>query len=304
MICINIKNKGKRREKIKGEMGMKYMKISAITVMLLILTACGSQTTDNKKEVSQQKNETVPKQSESTEKINDEAYESAQDKTPSFEQLNERERVALLFFADDIGDKSVTAEDIIKGQYEFEGFKTEIRDLNQVTVKPIADMMNQPEGMKFYTLETPKSNFVTVVGISDEKGMVGGTQGALMDYKELAETSVEFELAPIYEEQKKSEDYRAVMKKLKFQSDHSQQGEKATYMTRYRSQIYDEINKFEGQAVDTENYDWDPSLQVEKDGWTITFRDKQTGDVAGYYTVKDGNVVKLDSRGMQIKPAQ
>ncbi|GGA83690.1 hypothetical protein [Staphylococcus muscae] len=42
---------------------MKYMKISVITVMLLILTltACGSQTTDNKKEVSQQKNETVPK---------------------------------------------------------------------------------------------------------------------------------------------------------------------------------------------------------------------------------------------------
>ncbi|GGA83700.1 hypothetical protein [Staphylococcus muscae] len=46
------------------------------------------------------------------------------------------------------------------------------------------------------------------------------------------------------------------------------------------------------------------SLIASGKRWTITFRDKQTGDVAGYYTVKDGNVVKLDSRGMQIKPAQ
>lgn len=319
---------------------MKYIKMIATGAVLLLLTACGSQTAENEKEASQASKQETKAHSEAEHKAKTDEQQQSKDsnpkqqkevaqadnakkgmaadqnkekaaaksqtaQAPNFDQLTERERVALLFFADNIGDKSVTAEEIVNGQYQFEGYQKETRNLDQVIIKPTFDMRNQPEGMKFYTLTTPKSNFATIVGVSDTKGMVGGTQSALLDYKELAETSVEFDLAPIYEKQKDSDAYQTVMKKLKFEpDDYSNQGEQSTYMTRYRSQVYDKINEFEGHPVDTEKYDWDPTLQLSKTGWTITFRDKQTGDVAGYYTVRDGNVVKLDPRGQQIKPAQ
>ena len=318
IIASELGKKSEESEKKQGGIHMKNSKILVTGMVILFLTACGSQTekqaekgNSNKQveKTEQKKKAETTKNSDKTEhddvQDKEQKNEQTAEQAPKFEQLTERERVALLFFEDDIADKSITAQDIMNEQYRYEGYQKETRPLEKVTIKPAFDMNNAPSGMKFYTLTTSKSNFATVIGVSDTRGMVGGTQGALMDYKELAETSVEFDLAPLYDTYQNSEDYQKVVEQLKFEpDDYSEQGEKAVTHARYRTQVYEEIAEFEGQPLDTDHYDWDPTLQIDEKGWTVTFRDKKTGDVAGYYTVKDGKIVKLDPRGQQINPAQ
>ncbi|HEC2169091.1 TPA: hypothetical protein R1916_002072 [Staphylococcus delphini] len=95
-------------------------------------------------------------------------------------------QIALAFFGNNIDKYSLTHEEILKGSYEYQGpGTTSKRKVEQLTLKRSQNIPNAPQGMKFYYVLPAKGNFATVIGVSDDKIFVGGTQGALTDYQQM-----------------------------------------------------------------------------------------------------------------------
>lgn len=177
-----------------------------------------SQQTENKgidKDTKNNQQETKQKnvQNQSTDKQANVSH------SPSHEtkkDLNEASRIALVFFGNDIQHYTITKSEILKGQYEYQGAgMTTTKNVNQLTLIHQRDIPNAPSGMKFYTLDPPKGNFATIIGVNQNKVFVGGTQGALVDYQELLTTGKEMNLQSLYEAYKNDPAYTSILNKIK-----------------------------------------------------------------------------------------
>ncbi|HEC2152069.1 hypothetical protein [Staphylococcus delphini] len=123
--------------------------------------------------------------------------------SPIHQGIDEKTKIALVFFGNDIDHYSLTQSEIMKGVYEYQGpGMTSTRQVNQLTLKRMPAIPNAPQGMKFYTVMPAKGNFATIIGVNDNKVFVGGTQGALVDYQKLLTTGKEMNAQSLYQAHK------------------------------------------------------------------------------------------------------
>ncbi|ARJ50978.1 hypothetical protein [Staphylococcus lutrae] len=126
-------------------------------------------------------------------------------------------KVALALFGNNIEHYTVTQSEVVKGVYTYQGpGRTSEQRVTQLTLQPISAIPNSPEGMKFYTLSPAKGNFVTIIGVNDDKVFVGGTQGALVDYQKLLTTGKEMRIQNLYEAHHNDPALQTVANKIKF----------------------------------------------------------------------------------------
>lgn len=67
--------------------------------------------------------------------------------------------------------------------------------------------------MDFYTVYPSKGSFTSVIGVSEDKIFVGGTQSAL-DYKESSDTGNEYSIKELYNNNKGYSSLSELAKKL------------------------------------------------------------------------------------------
>ncbi|PKE06429.1 hypothetical protein CW676_07770 [Macrococcoides caseolyticum] len=225
------------------------------------------------------------------------------------EGLTEEKKIALAFFADSEGKYSITKNEILTGVIDYQGMQgKEKKQLYKLLLIKSQPFSNAPEGMNFYTVHPPRGNFATVIGVSNDKIFVGGTQ-AVLDYNEIQSTGNEYETKVLYEKNKHLKSLDEVADKVEIVNENPlmdeqtrkdfEAHESAGIMAHARTQVYQAIDKFEGKPKDTDNYLWD-NVEWEEDGWTVNYRDKN-GEKVGTYTIQSGKIVKFDADGNKVK---
>ncbi|PWG68087.1 hypothetical protein DEM28_25350, partial [Enterobacter mori] len=67
--------------------------------------------------------------------------------------------------------------------------------------------------MNFYQVYPAKGSFASVIGVSKDKVFVGGTQGAF-DYKQMQDTSKEYNIKDLYNQNKSYSSLSELAKKI------------------------------------------------------------------------------------------
>ncbi|MDU6535278.1 MAG: hypothetical protein E6517_07550, partial [Intestinibacter bartlettii] len=144
--------------------------------------------------------------------------------------------------------------------------------------------------------------FVTVIGVSNDKVLVAGTQYDA-NYQQLRDNGKELDVSTLYDKYNNS-DYEEIAKQIVFagsqrslntDSDESSSTEKVT-----RANVIDKVEDYEGHQLDTETYTYKEPEQDENGDWGFSILDKN-GDLVGSYIVtSDGIVTKYDEHGDPI----
>lgn len=159
-----------------------------------------------------------------------------------------------------------------------------------------------PSGMVFYSASPSRGAFVTVIGVSNDKVLVAGTQYDA-NYQQLRDNGKELDVSTLYDKYNNS-DYEEIAKQIVFagsqrslntDSDESSSTEKVT-----RANVIDKVEDYEGHQLDTETYTYKEPEQDENGDWGFSILDKN-GDLVGSYIVtSDGIVTKYDEHGDQL----
>ena len=205
---------------------LHFMKkiIILITVFSLFLGACNTDnSTDYKNDKAENptkkdKNNKASNKDESMTKNKDDKHtQTTLEKKIDVKDLSDKTRIALAFFADKKGEYLITKEEILSGKYYAEPPFNKIEKLENISIrKSELVFKNAPQGMKFFKVEPPKGNFASIVGINDEKLFIGGTQGGIEYFDQLASHSKMYNLSEIYDQYKNNPELYAVENKIQF----------------------------------------------------------------------------------------
>lgn len=225
-------------------------------------------------------------------------------------QLSEKEKLALAFFADHVDQYILTKDEALTGVYETNyGGKKEKKQLYKLLLIKIKNVANAPEGMNFYQVYPAKGSFVSVIGVSKDKIFVGGTQGAF-DYKEMKDTSNEYSVEDLYKKNKSYSSLSELAKKIQITDKNPMENDKTRQKfeanenpatnTHLRTQVYTMIEKLDGHPIDTNKYLVDNVHMTDDGKWYVNYRNKHA-EIVGTYTTKNGKVIKKDKDGNIIK---
>lgn len=288
-------------------------KLFAITTALtLFLVACNSDNSSEQKK-NQNKTETKSKKEKLSNKTNSEDNTQtnlkAKDKV---ENLPDKTKLALIFCADDKGHYTLTKNNILTGAYKND--KDDPRIINQFVLVNYPKFSNAPKGMKFYSVYPSNHSFQSIVGISNDKIILGGSQIRLQDYKQLLKQGKEYSTQEVYDKVKKNKALPELANKMHVSNQlpiandewkynglsYREMKEKGVIMAHGSSQVYQFINNLEGHPLDTDKYLWDV-VNWQKDGnWKVNCRNKD-GEIVATYTTVDGKVAKFDENGKRVK---
>lgn len=285
-----------------------------IVGLSLILSACNdNKDTEEDKSDNKVENKSENKSTESKEGTSNtkETNKSNNDsKEIDVNQLSEKTKLALAFFVDDAGQYILTKDEALTGVFETNyGGKKEKKQLYKLLLIRINNVANAPEGMNFYQVYPAKASFASVIGVSKDKVFVGGTQGAF-DYKQMQDTSKEYNVKDLYNQNKSYSSLSELAKKIQITDKNPMEDDKTREKfeanenpgtnTHMRTQVYTMIEKLDGQPIDTDKYLVD-NVQMDDDGkWYVHYRNNNA-EIVGTYTTKDGKVVKKDADGSIIK---
>ncbi|SKR75464.1 Uncharacterised protein [Mycobacteroides abscessus subsp. abscessus] len=228
--------------------------------------------------------------------------------------------MALVFLANESGEYAITKNDILTGRYTTQmsdGKKTKELKHFAITrdMKPIP---NAPEGMKFYVVSPSIDQFASVIGVSNDKIYLGGTQGELRSYKDALQNGEEHDTKEVYDKYKDSNEFKQIANKINIydkmptfsddesdddsssddnsSSDSSSDSEEVT-----RDNVIDKVESYEGEKLDTDTYTFKEPEKTSDGKWGFSYDDKD-GNLAGSYTVDtdDGYVTKYDENGDKI----
>lgn len=289
---------------------LKQSLILLSTVGLAVtLSACNDNkdTSENKSD-----NKTESKSESKDAASNAKAEDKKKNNTKAVEaaQLSDKEKLALAFFADDVDQYILTKDEALTGVFETNyGGKKEKKQLYKLLLIKTNNVANAPEDMKFYQVYPAKGSFASVIGISNDKIFVGGTQGAF-DYKEMQKTSNEYSVEDLYKQNKSYSSLSELAKKIQITDKNPMEDDKTrekfeanenpSTNTHLRTQVYTMIEKLDGHPIDTDKYLVD-NVQMTDDGkWYVHYRNKHA-EIVGTYTTKNGKVIKKDSEGNIIK---
>lgn len=297
--------------------------------VLLLLSACnnGDSSSDSKgasKVEDTQKSEDSKKEnnskSSSSKESSNHSSNSKQSSDNDIANLSEKEKLALVFLANESGEYAITKNDILTGRYTTQmsdGKKTKELKHFAITrdMKPIP---NAPEGMKFYVVSPSIGQFASVIGVSNDKIYLGGTQGELRSYKDALQNGEEHDTKEVYDKYKDSNEFKQIANKINIydkmptfsddesdddsssddnsSSDSSSDSEEVT-----RDNVIDKVESYEGEKLDTDTYTFKEPEKTSDGKWGFSYDDKD-GNLAGSYTVDtdDGYVTKYDENGDKI----
>ena len=312
----------------KGDLSLKKFLFLSGTALLL-LSACnnGDSSSDSKgasKVEDTQKSEDSKKgndsKSSSSKESSNQSSKSKQSSTNDISNLSEKEKLALVFLANESGEYAITKNDILTGRYTTQtsdGKKTE--ELKHFAIsRDMESIPNAPEGMKFYVVSPSIGQFSSVIGVSDEKIYLGGTQSQIPSYKDALKTGEEHDTKEVYDKYKDSNEFKQIANKINIydkmptfsddesdddsssddnsSSDSSSDSEEVT-----RDNVIDKVESYEGEKLDTDTYTFKEPEKTSDGKWGFSYDDKD-GNLAGSYTVDtdDGYVTKYDENGDKI----
>lgn len=276
------------------------------------LSACNDNN-DTSEEKSEHKTESKSEKKTSKSNESKAAADSKKEegsKTDDVSDLSEKKRLALAFFADGIDQYILTKDEALTGIFETsDGGKKEKKQLYKLLLIKTDNVANAPEGMNFYQVYPSKGSFASVIGVSEDKIFVGGTQG-VVDYNEMKDTSNEYNVEDLYKENKSYSSLNELAEKIQITDKNPMEDDKTREEfeanenpgtnTHMRTQVYSMIEKLDGQPIDTDKYLVDNVQTTDEGKWYVHYRNKNA-EIVGTYTTKNGNVIKKDAEGNIIK---
>lgn len=285
-------------------------KLMAVASILLLL--CAACSNDKEKSNAHQKDESTKTESKQKDNSKNESNgngskpKQAKNVKSDINDVSDKTKLALAFFADEDGEYIVTKNEVLTGIYEqtVQGEK-EKKKLYKLLLIDDNHIKNAPDDMKFYSVYPAKGTFSTVVGVSKDKLYVGGTQGA-MTYKELLETGKEYDLQDLYDENKEYTSLEELANKIEFKKEHPFMNEKTQKEfeekenigteTHFRSQVYGMLSDFEGSPIGQSKYLIDIVRHDNNGKWYVNYRNEH-GEILGTYTTEGEDIVKKDVKG-------
>lgn len=311
----------------KGDLSLKKFLFLSGTALLL-LSACnnGDSSSDSKgasKVEDTQKSEDSKKgndsKSSSSKESSSHSSKSKQSSTNDISNLSEKERIALIFLANESGKYTLTKNDILTGRYTTQmSDEKKTQELKHFAVsRETQQISGAPNGMKFYAVSPSIAQFATVIGVSDDKIYLGGTQSPIPSYKDALKFGEEHNTKEFYDKYKDSNEFKQVANKINLydkmptfsddesddsssddnsSSDSSSDSEEVT-----RDNVIDKVESYEGEKLDTDTYTFKEPEKTSDGKWGFSYDDKD-GNLAGSYTVDtdDGYVTKFDENGDKI----
>lgn len=289
----------------------KLMAVASILVLL-----CAACSSDKEKSNAHQKDESTKTESKQKDnsknesKANENKPKQAKNVKTDVNDVSNKTKLALAFFADEDGKYIVTKDEVLQGIYEqnVQGEK-ENKKLYKLLLIDDNHIKNAPDDMKFYSVYPAKGSFSTVVGLSKDKLYVGGTQGA-MTYKELLETGKEYNLQDLYDKNKNYTSLEELANKIEFKKEHPfiddetrkkfELQESPGTEAHLRSQVYGMISDFEGEPIGYSKYTVDIVRHDNNGKWYVNYRNEH-GEIIGTYTTKGEDIVKKDAEGNIIE---
>ncbi|MEM5398172.1 hypothetical protein [Staphylococcus gallinarum] len=290
-----------------------FILLPIVGLSLTLSTCNDNKDTEEGKSDNKVENKSENKSTESKEDTSNtkETNKSNNDsKEIDVNELSEKTKLALAFFADDAGQYILTKDEALTGVFETNyGGKKEKKQLYKLLLIRINNVANAPEGMNFYQVYPAKGSFASVIGVSKDKIFVGGTQG-VFDYKQMKDTSKGYNVKELYNKNKSYSSLSELAKKIQITDKNPMEDEKVREKfeanenpgtnTHMRTQVYTMIEKLDGHPIDTDKYLVD-NVQMTDDGkWYVHYRNKNA-EVVGTYTTKNGKVIKKDDDGNIIK---
>lgn len=276
--------------------------------MALSLTAC------NDKETNKNEHKTTNADEQQGTKSNSESSDKTTDKhrenIDNVNEISEKTKLALAFFADDSGKYILTKDEALTGVYESKtGGKSQNKQLYKLLLINTKGITNAPKDMKFYTVYPSKGSFASIIGISKDKVYVGGTQAAL-DYNELLKTGNEYSIKELYNKNKSYSSLTELAHKLQFADKNPMENEKTRQEfeanenpntnSHMRTQVYQMIEELDGHPIDRDKYLIDNVKNNKNGKWYVNYRNKNA-EIVGTYTTKGEKVIKKDVNGNIIK---
>lgn len=269
------------------------------------LTACG----DNNESKEDNKTNNEKTEHKNTKSNNDNSNKTSnkqQSNADNVNDLSQKTKLALAFFADDVDQYILTKDEALTGVFEDDtGGETKKKQLYKLLLIKENSIANAPENMDFYTVYPSKGSFASVIGVSKDKIFVGGTQGAL-DYKEMKDTGNEYSVKDLYNKNKEYSSLSELSKKIEITDKNPMEDEEKrkefeanenpNTNSHLRTQVYQMIEELDGHPIDTDKYLVD-NVKMTKDGkWYVNYRNKNA-EIVGTYTTKGEKVIKQDSSG-------
>ena len=282
-----------------------YLAIGAITATTL-LAGCDLGDMIGLNNSSEKSEHTTSQSNQSSNKnTSDNDNNQQENKTNSnVDNLSQAEKVALALNDPSVSDYAINANELRNHSYLEQGNVSKIH--KNIDTYKLASMdypiNGSPSGMVFYSASPSRGAFVTVIGVSNDKVLVAGTQYDA-NYQQLRDNGKELDVSTLYDKYNNS-DYEEIAKQIVFagsqrslntDSDESSSTEKVT-----RANVIDKVEDYEGHQLDTETYTYKEPEQDENGDWGFSILDKN-GDLVGSYIVtSDGIVTKYDEHGDPI----
>lgn len=207
-------------------MKKSYLMIGAITGTML-LAGCnfgdfgsgkGSSDSNNKSSQTDKSNKHDDSKSKTNQNTNSESKKNESSHSgDSVKDLNQAEKIALALSDDSVSNVAITANDIKRHSYieNGNGGKTK-ESIDKYELKATGEAVEgAPEGMTFYSAMPAKGSFVTLIGVSDDKVAVIGTQSP-GKYQQFIQSDLghELDVNELYNKYGKDSDYKKVAKQI------------------------------------------------------------------------------------------
>lgn len=258
-----------------------------------------SKTDSQENENNQSKNET---------NANEEQPKQAKNIKSDVNNVSDKTKLALAFFADEDGKYIVTKDEVLTGIFaQFTQGEIQKKRLYKLLFIEERNIQDAPNGMKFYTVYPIKGNFATVVGLSKDKLYVGGTQAAII-YKDLLKTGDEYILQDLYDKNKNYTSLEEVANQIEIKKEYLDDQTIAEYLEQerpgtdahLRSQVYGMLSDFEGAPIGQSKYLIDIVRHDKNGKWYVNYRNEH-GEILGTYTNEGEDIVKKDVKGNIIE---
>ena len=304
----------------------KVLGILTTTALALTLAACSDGDNNQDNQESKKGNQVDPNkakgnQGEIQTKTNPDGNvkketQKEQSVDEIVQNLTDEEKVALALYEPSVAPTSITANELLSGQYTYQPMShmpAEIRSVSQLTLKPDSPgliLPGSPSDLTLYGIYPVRVNAVPRVAVSNDQVVVFGTQSPTTYDDIINDTSgisQVFNIKDLYNRHS-NEDYKELASKIVIgeppipqetdtTSDTNSSSSSGTKVT--RENVIDLVEDYEGHLLDTNTYTYKEPAQLDDGSWGFSFLDK-AGNLAGSYIVSaDGEVTKYDEDGIE-----
>ena len=175
-----------------------------------------------------------------------------------------------------MSDYAINANELRNHSYLEQGNVSKIhKNIDTYKLASMDYPINGSPSEWYFTRISFERSFVTVIGVSNDKVLVGTQYDA--NYQQLRDNGKELDVSTLYDKYNNS-DYEEIAKQIVFagsqrslntDSDESSSTEKVT-----RANVIDKVEDYEGHQLDTETYTYKEPEQDENGDWGFSILDK------------------------------